>query len=511
MTSHNANSRLCDTARVLRAAGLLFVLIASSAYAQPPADDAEVTPYLHNVSRLESWSFFGPPAGQGDPSYTFLSTRSTLGVRLRSKRLDVEGAFQYAQILGLPEHSIGVAGPLGTGALYFAAARAPQAFQLYFKSLHARVKNILPGLSVTAGRMGYASGAEGSGHELRFPIAKSVQNSRNSPGSGHESRAQLKQLRLESRLIGEFEWSVFQRAFDGLRLDLDRPRWRATTAVLFPTQGGFEESANPAMSTLRVTTGVVTFAAEHVIPRSELQLFAYHYRDQRPVRGRPDNAGVTARAADVSIVTFGASQVGSFRMRGGEFDSLIWVAAQTGDWYGDDHGAISIALEGGYKWRARWRPWIRAGWLHASGDEDPTDERHGTFFQMLPTSRRYALSTAYAQMNLRDLFAQVLFEPHRRVNARAEVHRLALARGADRWYSGSGATAERGDYFGYSARVSGGLTSLGTAIEGSADVQLTPRWSLNGYIGTVLGDDVVRATFAGDRLRFAYLESVLSF
>ena len=34
------------------------------------------------------------------------------------------------------------------------------------------------------------------------------------------------------------------------------------------------------------------------------------------------------------------------------------------------------------------------------------DDRHGTFFQMLPSSRKYALSSVYAQMNLRDAFVQ---------------------------------------------------------------------------------------------------------
>ena len=54
------------------------------------------------------------------------------------------------------------------------------------------------------------------------------------------------------------------------------------------------------------------------------------------------------------------------------------------------------------------RPWLRAGYLYASGDSDAADDRHGTFFQMLPSSRKYALSSVYAQMNLHDLFVQVL-------------------------------------------------------------------------------------------------------
>jgi hypothetical protein len=65
--------------------------------------------------------------------------------------------------------------------------------------------------------------------------------------------------------------------------------------------------------------------------------------------------------------------------------------------------------------------------------------------------------------------------------------------------------------FGYAGRVSGGGRSLGVAWEASADWALSPRWSINGYAGVIRGGDVVRATFAGDRLRFAYVENVIQF
>ena len=48
-------------------------------------------------------------------------------------------------------------------------------------------------------------------------------------------------------------------------------------------------------------------------------------------------------------------------------------------------------------------------------------------------------------------------------------------------------------------------------LEASADVRLNRRWSVNGFVGTMWGRDVVRRLFAGDRLTFFYLENVLSF
>jgi hypothetical protein len=76
------------------------------------------------------------------------------------------------------------------------------------------------------------------------------------------------------------------------------------------------------------------------------------------------------------------------------------------------------------------------------------------------------------------------------------VHWLRLAEPADLWYAGSGATQRRGTIFGYAGRRSGGSTSFGTALEGSADWTITPHWSINAYLGWIRGSDVVRASFA---------------
>ena len=130
---------------------------------------------------------------------------------------------------------------------------------------------------------------------------------------------------------------------------------------------------------------------------------------------------------------------------------------------------------------------------------------------MLPTVRRYALSTAYSTMNLRDGFVQVALQPRDRLSIRLDLHRLSLADAADRWYTGSGATSRNALFFGYTGRRSFGATPLGTIVEGTADVRITRNWSVNGYAGWMRGGDVVRRLFAGDRLMFGYVENVLAF
>ena len=72
------------------------------------------------------------------------------------------------------------------------------------------------------------------------------------------------------------------------------------------------------------------------------------------------------------------------------------------------------------------QPWIRAGYFRGSGDDNPTDTRNGTFFQVLPTPRIYARMPFYNLMNLEDVFGSLSLGVAR-VSLRAEIHGLRLA------------------------------------------------------------------------------------
>jgi hypothetical protein len=476
-------------------AASIYLLTAWPAAAQPPAGAPAAAPptttvFARNWTRVETWRFFEPPPGGGNPDYEFLANRLQAGLRHVRPRLEITGAFQYVQFAALPTDAVGP-GALGTGALYFDASRNTRSNQVYLKTLNLRAQPAA-GVTITAGRMPYASGAE-------------------SP-SGVPAIEAIKRQRLDSRLIGEFEWSIYQRAFDGGRLDVDRRTWRLTTSFLMPTQGGFEEAANATMTDVSVFAVNLGVKPAALAGRTDLQIFGYRYGDRRAVTGRPDNTGLVAPRADVGITTGGAALTSVSPTRAGEVDTFAWFAGQTGNWYGQDHRAYSLALEAGHRWpRAPWGPWLRGGINYSSGDADPADGRHGTFFQMLPTGRKYAFTATYTQMNLRDIFGQAIVRPRANLTARLDIRRLDLARAADRWYAGSGATQSRGVFFGYAGRASGGHTGLGTVVEGAADVAINPRWSINGYLGRIAGGPVVRNLFAGDRLTFFYVENVLGF
>ena len=445
-----------------------------------------------NVVRLESWRFFEPRPGGGDPDYAFLADRLRLDVRGHWPRVDLTLAGQYVGMAGLPAGAIGP-GALGTGALYFdQGGRHESSQQLYLRFASLRFPEALPGLDVQVGRQGYTSGAEAS--------------------SGVPKIETIKRQRLDARLVGEFEWSIYQRAFDGVRLDLTRPRWKATGVAFMPTQGGFASAAGSTMTEVVVGGGTISSRPSGPPgPKTQVQGFGWYYRDRRAVTQRPDNTGLTAPAgAAIDVTTGGTAVIGAYPAGRGEADLFAWSALQAGRWYGDTHRALALALEGGYQWTtAPWRPWLRAGVFRASGDDDPGDDVHGTFFPILPTVRRFSQTAAYGTMNLRDVFVQAQARPRPSLALRLDVRRLDLASRADQWYAGSGATLSRGAAFGYAGRRSNGGRRLGTSTEASADYAITPRMSVNGFLGYLRGGSVVTGTFAGDALWFTYLESIV--
>jgi hypothetical protein len=438
--------------------------------------------------RLETWRFFDPEPGGGEPDYTFLGNRLFVQAAYASPRFDVTLAAQHVGFAGLPAGSFGP-GALGTGPLYFAQGGQHENIQRpYPKYVNVRLKRLLPGLDVQVGRQSYASGAEAATREPKIEA--------------------VRRQRMDARLIGEFEWSLYQRSFDGVRMDWSRESVAATGVWFMPTQGGFAKHAEKTMTDIRVYGAALSLLPSSSLPHTTVQAFVWRYDDSRDVTGRPDNTGRTAAAADVGVTSVGGAAMGAYPSATGQWDVLGWLALQTGRWYDHDHGAVAFAAEAGHQWTGTpWSPWLRAGFTHASGDADAGDDEHGTFFPMLPTMRRFSQTTVNSTMNLDDLFVLAVLRPTAALNLRVDWHRLALADAADRWYSGSGATLSTGGNFGYVTRPSNGSTDFGSSLEVSAAYTVNRYWSVNGFVGRMWGGPVVTATFAGDRLWFVYVEN----
>ncbi len=470
---------------------------AATAPAAAPADPESITGHtsflVENMTRVEAWRYFHPFNGGGiEPDYSFVGNRTSLGASYAGPRWSLQGTLQYVRLENLPTRAIGP-GLMGTGAAYFFQAAGTFSYQFYLRGLSATWRARDLGTWVELGRLSRAASTE--------------------PPSGDATIDGLVREELNGRLLGDMEWSFYQRAWDGARGGVRRGGWSATATAALPTQGTYEESANLFMDRVQVGALEVGAAPGALVPRTRVDAFTIVYDDTRRITARPDNLALTTTSrAHIHVVTAGASMVGAYPSRTGTSDVVAWAAAQRGDWYGLRHRGLAATAAVGHRLsRVPWRPRLRAGVAWASGDGDATDGRHGTFFPLLPSGDRVSRLNAYALMNVVDAWTAIDATPVRTLDVRIGARRVRLADGADRWYQGSGATIRAGNYFGYQGRNARGATSLGTVTEGNVRWQPTRWWTLQAFAGRMNGGDVVSRLFSGHRLVTAWLESTVRF
>lgn len=479
--------------RRLAAAVTLALACAGPAAALDRATLAEyVAPTLSNRVRGEFTDWFRPPDGTaaaGAQRYSFLANQLRVGVRVTLPRVQLVAQLQDTRLVGLPDDAslAPPIGNLGPGATYFAHTHDRDQGEPFLKLAHLTVRQ--SGFSLTAGRFEHSDGLE------TVP--------------GDPALAFLKRQRIGERLIGPFGFTHVTRSFDGFRGAWDTPDWNATALAVRPTHGGFEVSANRQIGEIGLAGASLTRKGLPWLETSDLRVFYLYYEDARDDPVKVDNRPLAVRAADgdaIAVHTIGGHAVAVVDAGPGRVDGLVWGALQNGEWGRDHHDAWAWTLEAGYQLpRVPWAPWLRGGWTRSSGDDDPLDGRHRTFFQLIPTPRTYALFPFYNLMNLDDVFAQLVLQPHRRLLVRLDWHRLRVGEGRDLWYSGGGATND--DVFGYAGAPAAGRRDLAHLVDASVTLELPWNVTVAGYYGHAFGGAVVGATFDGRGADYGFVEA----
>jgi len=444
------------------------------------------------MTRLELWRYFRPRAGGGaEPEYLFAGNRSSLGVWHHGEHWSAQGTLQYVRLENLPRRAIGP-GLLGTGAAYYFQAAGTFSYQFYLRSLAFGWRDRARGTWIEFGRLSRAA-------EREAPSGDAVVDG-------------IVRDELNGRLLGDMEWSFYQRAWDGVRGGVSRGGLSATLTAALPTQGTFEESANLFMDRVPVLALEATSMPGRIVRRTRVDAFAIRYDDSRSVAARPDNTTLSPRRVRIRVDTLGGAVVGAYPVPGGVVDVAVWGAVQRGRWYEQTHAGRAMTASVGQRFTAvPWRPRLRAGVVWASGDAAAGDDRHETFFPLLPSGDRLSRLNAYALMNVRDLWGSVDVAASRTVTLETAVRQVRLVNGADRWYQGSGATIRAGNYFGFQGRDGGGATALGTVVEGRFEWRPWRPLTIRAYAGRLAGGEVPQRVFLGTRLVNAWLESTVRF
>jgi len=494
-------------------AGMIFLLGSGPAFAQqPPAPVQQSQPEKEDAAppakpklgplkisvnwraRVESWDWFEGDTGNSNYTLGHSLLRVTAGQTSPRFAWQIEAA--QATLLGLPSSAIAPApqGQLGLGGSYFAAngnnrnnanAFVKQAF-VQLKQSEQR--------SLKLGRFEFFDGLE---VQPKDPTL-----------------ATLAQTRSSQRLIANFGFSAVERSFDGVQFSWNIRKNNFTFFGGRPTRGVFQVDGMGELD-IDVYYGAFTIPVETKRAAGKLRVFALGYFDHRTLVLKTDNRPQAMRAADhgkIEIATYGADYLHVFNAAAsGKFDFLAWGAVQTGAWGSLTQRAGAFVGEFGWQPPVRkLQPWLSAGYSYGSGDGNPPDSRHGTFFQALTTPRLYARFPFYNMMNNEDFYGTLNVRPSARLLLRSEVHALRLASAADLWYLGGGAFQPH--TFGYTGRPSSGARSLTNVWDLSADFQITHSFSATLYYAHAWGKAVIASIYPNDRAgQLAYLETNFRF
>ncbi len=495
--ARNQFARACSIA-------VLYCAAATGVAQGAPPGDAwreRVTLMFSDRMRGEFVDWFEPLAGKAAPGaqrYDFFANQLRLGAKVNLPHVLFVAEMQDTRLVNLPGDAtppaVAQGGALGPGAVYFLNTRSRDQGEPFLKQGNFTLQEIpgMPGVSFTGGRFEYADGGESIPTE---------------PGL-----AWLKRERISQRLVGPFGYTHVTRSLDGARLVYDTAQINVTGFGSRPTQGGFEVSANPELDIWLAGLALTLKQIEGMAPLDARGFYLY-YRDNRDDAPKVDNRPAPARSADrrdIAVHTWGGHAIARVDAGPGKADGLLWAAVQAGDWGKLDHVAWAYAIEAGYQLPdLPAAPWLRLGYWRSSGDDNPGDTTHETFFQILPTARAYAQFPFFNLMNNEDLFAQCIAKPHERVTLRADYHWLRLTEPADLWYSGGGATNDT--VFGFAGLPSSGRRELAHLVDVGLTVSLLQHLSAYAYYGRAFGQGVVQGLFGGSDANYGYLETTLRF
>lgn len=469
-------------------------LAVSLTLAAPPAaaqsaspDKAPISVFVYDRTRMDAWQWFAAPPTSN--SYAYVQTLQRIGMAQRLHRWDWELELSQPAILDLPDNAVspvGAQGQLGLGGTYYAANNNSYPAAAFLKQGFARFDG--EDKSLRAGRFEFMDGME---TQPRNPAL-----------------AWLQANRVANRLISNFGFTDAQRSFDGVDGQWQIGAWNLTAMAARSDQGVFNMNGNPELNVdIEYLALTRPQAGQHVLWR----VFATGYHDGRTGIAKTDNRPLAVRSADhanIRIGTYGGNLTAAIPAGPGQFDLLFWGAVQNGRWGPQGHNAAAAALEAGYRMgKQAAAPWLRGGWFRSTGDNNPADNTHNTFFQLLPTPRLYARLPFYNLMNSTDEFVQLMDKPVKRLALRSDLHWLQLTSGQDLWYLGGGAFDNK--VFGFVGRPANGATSLASVPDISADWQTTKNIDLNFYYGYAQGKTVVAAIYPSDRnAQFGYVEFV---
>ena len=290
----------------------------------------------------------------------------------------------------------------------------------------------------------------------------------------------------DQRLIGPLEWSNISRTFDAVKLRYTGKDglWvdAFVSSVVVIDRFGMDDSDKDSL-----LSGL--YAHIPTLGIQDTELYALYFDDTN----RNDH-----------FLTFGTHWK-STSGKLGPWDYETEFVVQTGTAAGRDLRAFASYIEGGYTFKAPWKPRLSLEYSYASGDGNAADNKQGAFQNLFPTNHlHYGLMDVFSWSNIHDVALHLSAKPTAKLTTSLDYHVLWLADTADIWRRANATTGVRPANAAASNYAGSELDVLVT-YAASSHLTLTA-----GYSHFFAGD-YLNATGASSDADFVYLMTSIKF
>ncbi len=253
----------------------------------------------------------------------------------------------------------------------------------------------------------------------------------------------------DERLVGSSDWTNVKRSFDAVKLRYERPEvWvdAFVSRVVMPYDNHFNVSNDyDWFSGIYASTTALA-------PKQETQLYllSRNVGLKSPAAIGPPPAPQGASPRDIYTVglrikslpgAFGGWDYGAELM--GQFGHFKETATGAPAVLGKNlsQEAYAAYLGGGHTWTNTWAtPRLGVEYNFSSGDDDPTDGRHGTFDNLFPTNHKsYGYMDFFSLQNIHNVRFMSSLKPLKKLTVTADYHLFWLADTHDSFYTINGA------------------------------------------------------------------------
>ncbi len=327
----------------------------------------------------------------------------------------------------------------------------------------------------------------------------------------------------EERLVGAFAWNNIGRVFDAAKARWQTP-WFAAEAFSGKIVLPDDHNVN-VWNDYNLFSGLYVTTKE--IPKTLAEFYFFSRNDG--VGSAVANAGAfapfqVAAPAARDIYTVG-TRLRSATNAFGNFDYTVEGAYQFGNWKPttvsarQEQRAFAVVANVGYTFAdTAGTPRVAIEYAFASGDNDPNDNKHGTFDQLYPTGHKFEGYMDIASwQNIHDVRSIFTIKPLPALSLALEGHLFWLADTQDSFYNkggvarGAGATPA-GTGFGRNPTYS---SFVGSEIDFVAGYAVTKYATLEAGYGHFFTGSYVNSTWRGvggaADADWFYLQSTLKF